>query len=132
MATVGKGRAEEALPYLQEAVRLSPLDMIFGLFCTGLAFCHRFLQEYEQAVEWGKNAMRKPSPRSYLWVEMASLPASLAHLERDDEARKVRMELEAIRPDLNIELIRKLTVTVHPEYLDHLSEGLRMAGLPEN
>ncbi|MFP6748984.1 MAG: adenylate/guanylate cyclase domain-containing protein, partial [Alphaproteobacteria bacterium] len=32
---IASGRAGEALPYLQEAVRLSPADMMFGIFCAG-------------------------------------------------------------------------------------------------
>lgn len=32
---IASGRAEEALSYLQEAVRLSPAEMMFGIFCAG-------------------------------------------------------------------------------------------------
>ncbi len=123
------GRADEALPYLQEAVRLSPSDMMFGIFCAGLAYAYLSLKQYEKAVEWGRYAIGKLPSQADLWQELLHLPAALAYLKRYQEAGTALEELLAMRPGLSIEAIREQTVFLYQEYLEHLLEGLLKAGL---
>jgi TolB-like protein len=127
MALIGLGRAEEAIAYLERAIRLSPWDSNIGTFFGRLAIGNLFLERHEAAVEWG----RKAEPRTKVWIERIALPAALALLGRAVEAQKACEELKALRPKLSLEIVRSNEPTAHQRYLDILLDGLRKAGLEE-
>ena len=52
------GRAREAVPYLETAIRLSPRDDLIGPFHVRLALAHLLLENHDQAVEIGQRAVR--------------------------------------------------------------------------
>lgn len=56
MALVFNGRAEEAIPQLELALRLSPRDTYRADWQYRLALAHFVLEEYEQARDWGQTA----------------------------------------------------------------------------
>ncbi len=122
------GRAKEALPHLLAAIRLSPKDAEIAPFHARVAMAHLYLRQHEEAVDWAKKAVRLPG---ILWPAHCFLAASLAHLERMDEARQALERLLAFRPGIVIGFVRDHLPTVHRGFLDHLLDGLRKAGLPE-
>ena len=51
MVLVGTGKAQEAIPYIETAIRLSPHDDLIGPFHARLAEAHLYLGNHEQAAE---------------------------------------------------------------------------------
>jgi len=131
-AYLGAGRAEEGLSFLNEAVRLSPSDMMLGIFCTGTAYAYLSMKEYEQAVKWGRDSIRKLPPGFDLWPEKMPFIAALAHFGQKDEAGEILQKFMAARPEISVETLRARQTYVYPDYLEHLLDGLRMVGLPES
>ena len=124
------GRANEGLPHLEAAIRLSPHDEYAGRFMAAIAEGNLFLGEYEKALEWARRSIRQP--RSSLTSRReAALAASLAQLGCIDEARLVVQELLREWPSLTIDLLCQPLPLMNREYLDRYVGGLRLAGLPE-
>ena len=122
------GRAEESLPHLFTAIRLSPKDGEVATFHARIALVNLYLRRHEEAVEWARKAVRLPGIQ---WPAHCYLVASLAHLDRMDEAGKALEGLLAFRPGITAGFIEKNYATVSRDDLDHLLDGLRKAGLPE-
>ena len=125
------GEPEAAMPLLETSLRVSPGDPLIGPTMVGMAECHLFLKDYENAVTWARTALREPTTR---FMGNAALISALGHLGRIEEAERELSALRRLKPDLVCENIRQqFPASVHwPE--DHFSiyiDGLRKAGLPE-
>ena len=93
---------------------------------AGLAFAHLLLEEFEEAVTWGRRALENnpnytPSHRA--------LAAALAHLGMSDEARAVGKQLLQLIPDFTTATEKRLFR--RSGKLPLILNGLRRAGLPE-
>jgi len=123
------GRADEAIPYFQEAVRVSPHDPYLWAFLTYGAMAHLFRHDHETAAKWASDAVRVPN--AHYGANLALISA-LGHLGRRDESEAAVAELLRIRPDLCCEVAReRLFYLKDRGQLEHYLEGLRKAGLPE-
>jgi len=81
-----------------------------------------------EAVAWARRSLAQ-NPRSTR--AMRTLAASLAHLGRIDEAAGVLREVLAIEPNLTIASLRP-RLSYWPDHAwRYISDGLRLAGLPE-
>jgi len=130
MSHLYDGRANEGLPHIESAIRLSPHDQYAGRFMAAIAEGNLFLGEYEKALEWARRSIRQP--RSSLTSRReAALAAALAQLGCIDEARLVVQELLREWPGLTICLLCQPVPPMNREYLDRYVEGLKKAGLPE-
>ncbi len=89
---------------------------------------HLYLRQHEEAVEWAAKSIRYPNP---FWVVRAILASALAHLDRTAEAKQGVHELLQYRPGTSLAFVRTTLPTDDQDYLGHLLNGLRMAGLPE-
>ena len=127
-AHVHHGDAEEGLIHLNEAIRLSPNDPNASQYVGGRAMAHLYLRQHEEAVEWAAKSIRYPNP---FWVVRAVLASALAHLDRTAEAKQGVDDLLQYRPGINLAFVRETLPTDDQDYLGHLLNGLRMAGLPE-
>jgi adenylate cyclase len=125
---VFSGRAEESIPYLTTAIRLSPHDPNMGSFLVRLADAAYFLKRYEEAAEWARRALQQPN---FQWSRYAVLIAALGQLGRLDEARNCIQELQAKRPDTSISFVRETHLFGDTASMSHYLDGLRMAGLPD-
>lgn len=87
-------RAEEALHYIEQGIRLNPHPSAFYQLVLGL--CYLVLEEYEQAVTIFKRgiALRDVFAPNHIWLCVA-----YAALGRDEEARIERDKVLAILPD---------------------------------
>ncbi len=122
------GRAEEAIPHVDHAMRLSPRD----IFLTGMLF-HRALmlfdlERYDEAFEWGQRASLSPYPRP---LTFALLTVLLIKLGRDEEARAALGELLAQAPETTCAKFEGNPMFGGPEVLERFIDALRNAGLPE-
>ena len=126
------GRPAEAIPLMENAIRLSPNDPRAPLYHQGLASAHFSVHRFEEACEWAMkalledssmvaNAMRTPANLVYL--------SSLGHLGRLDEARAFldRTDPEQLRIDAISQWVRK---KMDSDTDALLLDGLRKAGLP--
>ena len=125
---VFSGRAEEGIPYLTAAIRLSPHDPNMGSFLVRLADAAYFLKRYEEAAEWARRALQQPN---FQWSRYTVLIAALAQLGRLDEARNCIQELQVKRPNTSIAFVRETHLFGDTASFAHYLDGLRMAGLPD-
>ena len=125
---VFSGRAEEGIPYLTAAMRLSPHDPNMGSFLVRLADAAYFLKRYEEAAEWARRALQQPN---FQWSRYTVLIAALAQLGRLDEARNCIQELQVKRPNTSLAFVRETHLFGDTASFAHYLGGLRMAGLPD-
>jgi adenylate cyclase len=125
---VFSGRAEEGIPFLTAAIRLSPHDPNMGSFLVRLADAAYFLKRYEEAAEWARRALQQPN---FQWSRYTVLIAALAQLGRLDEARNCIQELQVKRPNTSIAFVRETHLFGDTASFAHYLGGLRMAGLPD-
>lgn len=124
------GRAEEAIPHFEEAVRLSPHDPHRWAFSMYGAIAHIFAERYELAVDWALAAIRVPN--SHFWANSA-LVSALGHLGRLDEAGAAMKELLSVKPDFSCDYVReRLFYLTDAEQIERYVEGLLLAGAPES
>ena len=127
-ALVNSGRAREALAPVHTAIRLSPHDDGFGAFHARLALAHLFLKEYDQAVEWGRKAIRLGGIQ---WPVHVFLTSALGHLGHNEDAKQALDGLVEILPGITYAFVRQHLTTTNTDDMDHLLDGLRKAGLSE-
>ena len=120
------GRAGEAVGDFERAVRLSPRDITSFRVQAGLTFAYLLLEEFEQAVTWGRRAL-EGNPN--FTPTYRALAAALAHLGRIDEARAVAKRLLDLMPDFTSEAEK--TLFRRSGKLPLILSGMRKAGLPE-
>ena len=124
----GRADAETALDHLDTALRLNPRDPLrwITLMLKGAAF--RFLERYDEAIEWGQAACRYPEAD---FLPHLHLAATFGQAGKVDEARAEITRALELRPDLTITLMGRRYATLHPAMGNPFFDGLREAGLPE-
>lgn len=125
---IASGKAEKAIPHIELALRLSPQDPLIGSFYGAISRAHLCLREYEKAVEWAKMGRLH---QNIQWPIPSGLASALGHLGRLSEARAAVQEMEQRQPGITIAFVREHLPVTDPDYMQHILEGLRRAGLPE-
>jgi adenylate cyclase len=119
------GRAEEAILSFERAIRLSPLDPMLYTRYAGMGIAFLKLDRFEEAAAAAHRALRQNKTFSTTY---RCLVAALAHLGRDEEARKAVASLLDIEPNFHIaEWMARAGKWQSIQFV----EGLRKAGLPE-
>jgi adenylate cyclase len=121
------GEPAKAIEMLQANMRLDPFQPPFQLGYLGLAYYT--LKRYPEAIhELREYASRAPNLRiPHLW-----LAAAYAQLEQFAEARAEAADVLRIEPSFTIERLKCNTFYKNPADAEHLFDGLRKAGLPED
>jgi tetratricopeptide (TPR) repeat protein len=122
------GRAKEAIPLLEQAIRLSPREPFIGITLSRVGLAHLCLRRHEDAVAWLKNGVRHQNTG---WPAYAYLISALGHLGLFDETRRWQDEMLRRQPEVTVDFARQHTTVASSEYMDHMIDGLRKAGLPE-
>lgn len=122
------GRAEEAIPHIDEAMRLSPQD----IFLTGMQF-HKALalfglERYEEACVWARHACLGRNPRP---LSLALWASALTKLGRSDEIQAVLDDLLTLAPETTCSKFQGNPMFGGSEVLERFVDGLREAGLPQ-
>jgi adenylate cyclase len=121
------GRPEAGIEQAEKGIRLSPSDPRLFIWLPALAGAHYQMRHYEQAVEAGRRSwsLNRNWPHGLRYVV-----AGLAQLGRIEEAQTALARLKLM--DANLEVSASvLRRNYPPAALDHILEGLRKAGMPE-
>jgi tetratricopeptide (TPR) repeat protein len=126
------GRWEEALRQVDVAQRLNPLDAAHLVKCHSIAATALIaLRRYEEAIERSHlGAAADPSAIS----PILNVVSAEAHRGNLVAARQHAAEVLKRRPEYTIRGARASRGSMAPAYragIDHIAEGLRLAGLPE-
>jgi adenylate cyclase len=123
------GRSTNALQHAEHALRLSPYDPGLCFYYTTMALAHYAAGRYEQAADW---AIMSDGERPGYTANLRYMIASLAALDRLDEARAAAARLMAIEPGFRLDAFER---TRQPFREAETAKGyvahLRKAGLPE-
>ena len=129
MALVLNGRAEEGIPQLELALRLSPRDTYRAEWQYRLALAHFVLEQYEQARDWGQTA--EASNPGLPWPPVHA--AALLKLGQKAEARLVVDGFLKRNPTYVAGNIIQRLPASHPRFVagrDRLVADLRELGMP--
>ena len=123
------GRYDEAMPYFERAVTISPNDPQRWAFFSYGALALVFNRDYAKALAWCEQADEIPN-RQY-WT-MAHKVVALAGLGRKDAAAKAVAALVAEKPGFTCAFARqKLFYIDDPAQVALYIDGLRAAGVPD-
>lgn len=126
-ALLFNGRAEEGIPHIERALRLSPRDPFRAEWQHRLALAHFMLGQYEQARDWAQTAQAS-NPR-LPWPPVQA--AALLKLGQQAEAKRALEEYLVRHPGYDIDrIIQRLPGT--PKFVegrDRLVTDLRELGL---
>jgi hypothetical protein len=134
MAKVLLGRAAETEAHVNEAIRLSPRDILACRWFVIVGLAKRQLNADAESLVWlrrGLDANRNHSAAHF------GLAATLALLGELDEARAAAQAGLALDPSFTIRRFRDATSgwgLADPTYLagrERTIEGMRLAGVPE-
>jgi TolB-like protein/Tfp pilus assembly protein PilF len=124
-----EGRLEEAIPYFEKAVELSPHDPLRWAFYSYRALAHIFAQQFDQALEWARKATRVP--HAHYWA-FAHRVSALGHLQNQDDLPTAKDELLQRTPDFSCSFARRRLFYVRDSaQIDLYVQGLRLAGIKD-
>jgi adenylate cyclase len=122
------GRPEEAIALADKGIHLSPYDPRLSLWLPALAGAHYRLGHYAEAIETGLRSwtLNRNWPAGLRYAV-----AGLAQLGRDDEAKAALADLRRLDQSLSYVESNLQRLYKDPAAIDHILDGLRKAGLPE-
>jgi adenylate cyclase len=121
------GDGGTAVQHAEQGVRLSPLDARLFWHEGLLAQAHYVDGNYEQALEWVSSALER---NEFIRFNIRTWIATLAALERVDQAAEAARHLLRVQPDFRLGPYAKRCPFQRP-ILDTWLARLRSAGLPE-
>jgi adenylate cyclase len=119
------GRAEEAIPLIEKAIRLNP----FGSFPScynALGNALMFTGRYEEAVSAYKKYLE--STPNFIWAHV-TLAATYSMMGREKEAQAEAAEVLSIDPKFSLDFWAKTALVRDQSMRDKIIEALRKAGL---
>jgi len=125
---VWRGQPEEAIEHVGRAMRLSPHDPQLFVMQSSISAAHFFAGRYEEALRWAEMSIREGP--DYI-PSVAWAAASAAGFGNLAAATKNTKRLRELMPELRLSNLTDLFPIRRPEDFLRLSEGLRIAGLPE-
>ena len=124
-----EGRIDEAIPYFQRAINLSPHDPLRWAFYSYRSLAHLFAQQFNLAEEWARKATHVPN--CHFWG-FSHRVAALGHLQRSDEREAAIIALRRINPDFTCKFAQKrLFYVKDPGQVALYIGGLSKAGVSE-
>jgi adenylate cyclase len=131
-ALIYAGRAEEALDFVEKAMRLDPHYPAYYLFILRMA--QFSMEQFGPAANSFERALKRNPELEWLALYLA---AAYGHLGRKQEATAAIEKLKKAYPfsDLSVETISNwpaVMMFMDPVDKDRVLDGLRKAGLPES
>jgi len=125
LALAYNGQSDEALPYLEQALRMSPHDPQNFLVYVALATAHYMAGSYAEAAIFSRKAVQQ---RPGFTGGHRIFVASLAQAGQMDDARAALGRLKELQPDISIAWLEQNTPW-RAGPMAKIAEGLRQAGL---
>lgn len=122
------GESDLGIAHVLRAQRLSPLDPTQPQFMAVIAFGHFFAGRFEDAARCAESAFRE---QPNLLTPLLILAASLAHLGRREDAGRLVPEILRLSPSYRLSRVKDRAPFRKPQHIALLTDGLRLAGLPE-
>ena len=107
------------------AVRLSPYDPLLWLTLTVKGVALVCSEQYEEAVEATRQAMRSPNAA---WTAPCILASALGHLGETARAEPALAHVQRVKPDLGTDHLRQIFPFRDRAHFDSIVDGLRKAG----
>jgi TolB-like protein/Tfp pilus assembly protein PilF len=122
------GQREEAIERVEKGIRLSPSDSRLFIWLPALAGAHYQMRHYEKAIAAGRRSwsLNRNWPHGLRYVV-----AGLAQLGRIEEAQAALSDLQLTDANLEFSASMLRRTWPDPADVDHLLDGLRKAGMPE-
>ena len=118
------GRAEEAIPLFEKAIRLNPFGPSW--YFQNLAVSYQLTGQLEKAVTLYMKALRLAP--DYIMAHLG-LAGVCSLLGRDEEAGAEAEEVLRINPQFSLESFAEALPYENQAHLDRIIEALRKAGL---
>jgi len=119
------GRTDEAIAFLEQAIRMSPQDPQNAIFNNALAVAHYLAGRYTEAVSFARKAVQQ---RDGITSGHRILVASLAKADQRDEAGAALQRLRELQPNVSIAWCEE-NIPYPLEQMPKFLDGLRKAGL---
>ena len=120
------GSPEQAIPLLEQAMRLSPYYPAWFTATLGLAYF--MMEDYDEAIAVHEHLIERKSMLQFAYSRLAAINAILGN---EAKSREYAAELLKVRPEFTIESWSKALLYRNPERLEWELNALRAAGLPE-
>jgi adenylate cyclase len=118
------GRAAEAIPQIETALRLSPRDPELSSFEFNMCSAYTHLAQWEKTVEWCKRSI---ATRPSLWLPYMHLAAANGWLGRDAEAKTAVADLLKLRPGFTVQQFANMKWSDNPQYQRERADRRRSA-----
>jgi len=122
------GGAEEAIPLMDRAIRLSPHDPHRWTFYLVRGTANFMLDQLDLAITDAKAAIQAKSDEYFPHLHLA---VAYGLSGRTDEARVAGDHACKINPDLSVAYISASLGGLHAPYLDKFFDAMRLVGMPE-
>lgn len=118
--------ANQAIPDLLRAIRLSPVDPEIGYPLGGLAYAFLIKEEADKALEYARRSAREMPRWVSAWCAVAVASVKTGRL---DEARDAARHIRLVSPMFSNS--NRPKIVRDPYFAQMFSDGLRKAGIPE-
>jgi tetratricopeptide (TPR) repeat protein len=109
-------------------LKLSPGDPDQGWALTAIAQAEIVRGNYAEAARWAERSL---SVDGHFGPTHWMLISANAHLGRMDDARRFLSRYRSIAPGVTVASIRAGQPALHPDRIEPILDGLRLAGLEE-
>ena len=130
-ANLFEGRAAQAIPNAETALRLSPRDPRRNEWAFRICHAHAHMGEWEKAVEWCQESI---ATNAGFWLPYVDLAAANGWLGHDAEGKAAIDGLHKLMPGFTVQDWANIKWSDNPQFqreYARIVEGLRKAGLPE-
>ena len=133
LALILSGRARDAIPPVQLALRISPKDPFAYFWHWELCQAHLHLHEYKEAIAECRRSMNMNNSNLVTYVDLISAYGSTGQME---QAGQTLAEFIKIRPIFTLQAYHRVAYAFssNPQFrreIDDIVDGLRKGGIPE-
>ena len=123
------GRPTEAFPYHDEAIRLSPHDVILWAFLASKAIALVMAERLEDGISLSQEAQRNHDSTMFEYLGEVS---GLGLLGKSNEAANALERMQQAQPNVSISYIKRVIPMADSDAKDRFLRGLELAGLSSN
>ena len=134
LALILSGRARDAIPPVQLALRISPKDPFAYFWYWELCQAHLHLHEYKEAIAECRRSMNMNNSNLQTYVDLISAYGSTGQMEQAGQTLAEFIKILPIFIPLQAHRRVAYTFSSNPQYrreIDDIVDGLRKGGIPE-